>query len=77
MAGFVVAGWIAGARDVSGWISLAALLYLTGAYPSVKLWDYLVDPIAAIASLIIAGVRIWRRNAQPRANRENAFTTRS
>lgn len=73
MTVFVVAGGLAGARDVACWIGAAALLYLCGAYASVNLWDYLLDPVAFLAAAgLLAGRFISRL-----AKRENSATTRS
>jgi hypothetical protein len=67
MAAFVVAGWRSGARDVAIWIGGAALLYLCGAYASVNLWDYLIDPVGFLAAIALLGVRAFARRAhEPR-----------
>jgi hypothetical protein len=77
MSGFVVLGWVARAHDVAIWIGGAALLYLAGAYASVNVWDYLMDPVAFLAAIVILAMRMWQWRAQPRANLENSATTRS
>jgi hypothetical protein len=77
MAVFVAVGWLTGARDVAIWVSLAALLYLAGAYPSVNLWDYLIDPVAFFSAAAVVAARAWRHRIQLRANRANSATTRS
>ena len=77
MIALVLTGWWIGAHDVAVWVAVAALLFLSGAYDSHNLWDYLVDPVAFTIALVMLVVRAWRLRGQPRAKRENAFTTRS
>lgn len=64
MALFVVVGWRRDAPDVSAWIAGSALLYALGAYSSVNMWDYLIDPIGVLAALAILAARTWRRFRQ-------------
>lgn len=65
MTALVVTGWLSGANDVPIWVAVAALLYLFGAYASVNLWDYLIDPVAFVVALIALAVRAWRWRRWP------------
>ena len=78
MAAFVVVGWLRRECDVVIWIGAAALLYLLGAFPSVNIWDYLIDPVGFLAAMAALAVRtfFWWRG-QALAKRENSETTRS
>lgn len=77
MAVVAAAGWRYDARDVSIWIAGAALLFMAGGLTSGNLWDYLIDPIAFVAAVLLLSARIWARRRQSPANEANSATTRS
>lgn len=64
MATIVVVGWLYDRGDVPVWIGGAAALFLSGALTTNNLWDYLIDPLAFVAALVILGARIWARFRQ-------------
>ena len=61
-----LAAWRAGLNLVVLIVIAAALAYLIGAYESRNLWDYLIDPLAALYALVrlLAGGR-RRRPGEP------------
>jgi hypothetical protein len=60
-----LAAWYFRRNIVALIIIAAALAYLLGAYESRNLWDYLIDPLAALYALVrlLAGAR--RRPGEP------------
>ena len=67
MMALIALGWCLNNLEILLWIGLAALLYILRIYDTPNLWDYLVDPFAALLALgwLIAGglVRLIRRRA--------------
>jgi hypothetical protein len=60
----LVAFW-RGGPAVAAWLILAGALYLSRAYASANLFDYLVDPVAALLALIVLGrAAVARRRAE-------------
>jgi hypothetical protein len=51
MIALVVVGWIARSVELPIWAGLAALLYICNVYGSANLFDYLVDPLAALIAI--------------------------
>ena len=53
-------------------VVIAAAAYLAGAYESRNLWDYLVDPLAALYALCRWGSAAFRRRAEGIFQRRNS-----
>jgi hypothetical protein len=57
----------AGLLVVPLWIAVAAIAWQASLFASLNLWDYLIDPLAWLASLVLLVVvtaRTWRRSVR-------------